>query len=247
MICTDLAVALCYAAFLGHHERNPAEVERLASELMELSARYNLRIGSLWQRFSAVGLAALPVTPPKVFRGSKLGIRDYRATGTVLGLPGHLAKKAEALHLADRTSEDLESIAEAQVLVERFEDRCWCSELHWLRGIFLAAMGADEAQREASFCEAIRIAREQKSVSLEKRAEAAYAEYRRQRASGSGEHGIRLTTLIAACNSPPVFQRFSRRLPIVDLAPTQSKTYSPRERPLCIALHRPRTSGVSRS
>ena len=44
-------------------------------------------------------------------------------------------------------------------------------ELHRLRGVFLAAMGADEAQMESSFCEAIRIAKEQKSVSLEKRAE----------------------------------------------------------------------------
>jgi hypothetical protein len=41
-------------------------------------------------------------------------------------------------------------------------------------------------------CEAIRIAKEQKSVSLEKRAEATYAEYRRQKASGSGGRGFRL-------------------------------------------------------
>ena len=52
----------------------------------------------------------------------------------------------------------------------------WCAELHRLRGVFLAAMGGKEAQIEASFCEAIRIAKEQKSVSLEKRAEATYAE-----------------------------------------------------------------------
>jgi hypothetical protein len=45
--------------------------------------------------------------------------------------------------------------------------------------VFLAALGADETQIEASFCEAIRTAKEQKSVSLEKRAEASYAEYRR--------------------------------------------------------------------
>ena len=38
-------------------------------------------------------------------------------------------------------------------------------------------MGADETQIEASFCEAIRIAKEQKSISLEKRAEGTYAEY----------------------------------------------------------------------
>jgi hypothetical protein len=58
--------------------------------------------------------------------------------------------------------------------------------------VFLAAMGVDEVQIEASFCEAIRIAKGQKSVSLEKRAEATYAEYRRQKTSGSGGRGFRL-------------------------------------------------------
>jgi hypothetical protein len=53
-------------------------------------------------------------------------------------------------------------------------------------------MGAEENQIEASFHEAIKIAKEQKSVSQEKRAEATYAEYRRQKASGSGGRGIRL-------------------------------------------------------
>jgi len=41
-------------------------------------------------------------------------------------------------------------------------------------------------------CAAIRIAKEQKSVSVEKRAEATYAEYHRQKAGASGERGIRL-------------------------------------------------------
>ena len=110
----------------------------------------------------------------------------------MLGLPYYLALKAEALHLADRTSEALEAISEAEALVERFEERWWCAELHRLRGVFLAALGADETQIEASFCAAIRIAKEQKSISLEKRAEATYAEYHRQKASGSGGHGFRL-------------------------------------------------------
>jgi hypothetical protein len=58
--------------------------------------------------------------------------------------------------------------------------------------VFLAAIGGEENQIEASFCEAIKIAKEQKSVSLAKRAEATYAEYRRQKASGSGGCGFRL-------------------------------------------------------
>ena len=107
-------------------------------------------------------------------------------------MPGILARKAEALHLADRTSEALEAIREAEALGERSEERWWSAELHRLRGVFLAAIGSDEVQIEASFHNAIRIAKEQKSISLEKRAKRTYAEYRRQKASGSGGRGFRL-------------------------------------------------------
>ena len=118
-------------------------------------------------------------------------VRSQRST-TTLRLPYFLALKAEALHLADRTVEALEAIREAQVVAERSEGRWWCAEMYRLRGVFLVATGAEEAQIETSFCEAIRIAKEQKSVSLEKRAEATYAEYRRQKVSGSGGLGFRL-------------------------------------------------------
>jgi hypothetical protein len=110
----------------------------------------------------------------------------------MLRMPYFLALKAEALHSADCVSEALEAITEAQAWVERSEERWWCAELYRLRGVFLTALGAKETQIEASFGEAIRIAKEQKSVSLEKRAEATYAEYRRQKASGSEGRGFRL-------------------------------------------------------
>ncbi len=92
-----------------------------------------------------------------------------------------LALKAESLYVADRTSEALEAIKEAEALAERYEIGWWYAELHRLRGVFLAALGADETQIEASFCGAIRIAKEQKSILVEKRAESSYAEYRRQK------------------------------------------------------------------
>src|SRR5438132_877111 len=53
--------------------------------------------------------------------------------------------------------------------------------LYRLRGVFLAAMGADETQIEASFCAAISTAKKQKSISLAARAEASYAAYRCRR------------------------------------------------------------------
>jgi Protein kinase domain len=187
-----LAVALTFGAVLGHFVRNPAEVERLASDLIELSTRQNfvrwLPGGEVlrgWAR-SASGDTAEGISLIED------GIEDNRATGSTLMVPLFLALKAEALHLADRTSEALEAIREAEALAERFEGRWWSAELHRLKGVFLTAMGADDAQIEASFCKAISTAKQQKSNSLATRAEATYAEYRRQKATVSGGHGFRL-------------------------------------------------------
>ena len=187
-----LALALAFAAALAHLERDPAEVDRLASEMIELSTRHHfahfLALGSIrrgWAR-SASGSTAEGIP------GIEQGIKDLRATGSALDLAICHAQKAEALHLADRTSEALGAINEAVAIAERFEHGYCSAELHRLRGVFLAAMGADETEIEASFCEAIRIAKEQKSVSLQKRAEATYAEYRRQKASASGGCNFRL-------------------------------------------------------
>jgi hypothetical protein len=187
-----LASTLYYAASFAYHERNPAEVERLASDVIELSTRHHfahwLAIGSIlrgWAR-SASGDTVEGIS------WIEDGIRDYRATSANIGLSYLLGMKAEALHLADRTSEALEAIKEAEALVERFEERFWSAELQRLRGVFLAALDADETQIEASFCEAIRIAKAQKLVSLGQRAEGTYAEYRRQKVNASGEHGFRL-------------------------------------------------------
>jgi len=187
-----LALALGWAASLGILERNPAEVDRLASELIELCTRHGFvqlltsaNVLRGWAR-SASGVDAEGI--PWI----EQAIRDNRATGTVLGLSGALALKSEALHLADRTADALEAVSEAEALAERFEQRNFLSALHRRRGVFLAALGADKTQIEASFSEAIRIAREQKSFSLEKRAEDTYAEYRRLRASSSEGRRFRL-------------------------------------------------------
>jgi len=175
-----LALVLQWATNLAYYEGKPIHVERLAAESIELSTRQNfarwLTHGTIlrgWAR-SASGDTVQGIA------WIEDGIRDYRVTGTIQNLPFFLALKAEALHLAGRTSEALEAIREAEALVERSGERSWCAELHRLRGVFLAAIGGDKSQIEASFCEAIRLAKEQMSVSLGKRAEASYADYRRQ-------------------------------------------------------------------
>jgi predicted ATPase len=180
------ALALHWAANLAYLERSPAEVDRLVRDLIQLSTRHNLvyflTVGAIhrgWVR-SASGETAEGI--PWI----EQGISDFRATGSVLALPYYLALKAEALHLADRTSEALAAIDEAEAVSEGLERRDYCAELRRFRGVFLAALGAEETQIEASFREAIKIAKEQRSISLTNRAEATYAEYRRQKEASLG-------------------------------------------------------------
>jgi hypothetical protein len=176
-----LAVALLLATILAQLERNPARTEGLAAQLIEVSMRQNFEV---WLASGAILRGWARTASSKTAEGISCiedGIRDYRTTGSILCVPYCLAMKAEALHLADRTSEALEAIGEAEALTEMNEER-WCAaELHRLRGVFLAALGAAEAEIEVSFRAAIRIAQEQKSISLANRAKASYAEYRRQK------------------------------------------------------------------
>ena len=187
-----LAMVLCFAGFLAYFKRDPAETERLASDAIELSARHNF---TLWLYTAWALLGWARSTSGDIAGGIAWitrGIQNMRAAGWQLCLPGSLALKAEAFYLADRYPEALEAIKEAEAVIEISGERWWCAELHRLRAVFLTAVGADEAQIAASFCEAIRIANQQKSISLANRAEATYADYRRQRAGAQGRHGFRL-------------------------------------------------------
>jgi len=95
----SLALTLVFAATLEVGERNFAQVERYSSDLIELSTRHHfaywLAVGSIlrgWAR-SVSGDTAEGI--PWI----EQGIRDFRATGSVLGLPCYLSLRAEALHL----------------------------------------------------------------------------------------------------------------------------------------------------
>jgi predicted ATPase len=187
-----VAQALYLSVTLAYYERNYSEVERLGSDLIELSTRqtfgFYLPVGEIlrgWVRSisggTADGLASI-----------EDGIRSIRSTDSMLTLPYWLAIKAEALHLVGRTSEALQAISEAEALVERSKERAWCAELHRLQGVLFAAMGADEARIEAAFCQAIRTAKWQKSTSLAARAEGTYTKYRSQKARTVGGRGVQL-------------------------------------------------------
>jgi hypothetical protein len=187
-----LTVALLFAAILAQLERNPARTESFVAEVIEVSMGQNFEA---WVASGAILRGWARGVSGDISEGIswiEQGINDFRATGSILAVPYWLTLKAEVLHRADRTSEALEAIKEVEALIERSGERWLHAQLHRLKGVFLATLGAEETQIEASFREAIRIAREQRSISMAKRAEGTYTEYRRQKASAPGGGGFRL-------------------------------------------------------
>ena len=172
-----LAVALFHATVLAYRGHNLEEVERLASELVELSTKQNfahfVAVGTVllgWAR-SAAGNTAQGIS------WIQDGMELLRASGSLLGMLSMFALKAEALHLAGRTSEALQAINEAEALVEASGGSWWCAELYRLRAIILIGLGAEEARIEEAFSKALKIAKQQKSVALAARVEATSAKY----------------------------------------------------------------------
>jgi len=75
-----LPLALFWAALLAHYERNPTEVERLASDVIELSTRQNF---ATWLTIANIlrGWAHLAFgKPAEGIAWVENGIGDYRAT-----------------------------------------------------------------------------------------------------------------------------------------------------------------------
>ncbi|HEU4678207.1 MAG TPA: hypothetical protein VFS35_01720, partial [Terrimicrobiaceae bacterium] len=178
-----LAVALYFGMILGHFERDPAEVESKAADLVELSTRQGF-VHFLPLATILLGWArGISGQTAQAISWIEDGMEKLRASGGVLCWPYFLALKAEPLHLAGRTTEALEVITQAEAIAEQSGELWWSADLQRLRGVFLAALGAEDARIASSFRDAMRTARDQKSISLERRAEQAYADYR----AGKGE------------------------------------------------------------
>jgi len=92
-------------------------------------------------------------------------LRSSGREGRTCSAGNHRATGSNETFASGIVSGPMEAISESEALVERSEERWWCAELHRIRGVFLAAIGAEVTQIEASFCAAINTATGQKSVS----------------------------------------------------------------------------------
>lgn len=103
-----------------------------------------------------------------------MGLADYRSTGAVTGVSWALTKLAGAYGMAGEPRLGLERISEALEHCGPGGERSYEAEAHRVRGELLAAAG-DLASAEASFQDALAIARQQGAKLWELRAASSLA------------------------------------------------------------------------
>ena len=99
------------------------------------------------------------------------GLAAYRATGSAVGMSGHLAHLAEAYMQVDRVDEGMHLLAEAMAMMDTMGERHTEAELHRLHGELLLRQALPEVQAAAAcFQQALDVARCQQAKWWELRA-----------------------------------------------------------------------------
>jgi predicted ATPase len=173
----SLAFALYIGSYLHNYRREPEAMLAYAEEGIALCKEQNFALwlgGATAQRgWALVELGHLEEGVSEIRRG----MNAWLATGAEVAKPYFLALLADGEQQLGRCAEGLRNLDEGLAVVEELSDRFYEVELHRLRGeLMLHQLPVAnwcrnvEAEAEASYQRALRVARDQSAKSWELRA-----------------------------------------------------------------------------
>ncbi len=172
----SVAYALCCCAFVSQFRRDVRNVRAQAEAAVALATEHGFTAwASLATSFRGWALA-MEDKSEKGLVELQRGIAALRAQGADIWLPFRCTMLAEVFDLLGNTEEGLQSLAEAQTLMDETEERWWEAEIYRLQGTLLWRNSmAPPAEVEIWLRRAVDVARRQEAKSLELRAAASLA------------------------------------------------------------------------
>jgi predicted ATPase len=167
----SLNIALYWAAVLHHLRRETSLTRARAEAAMAIATDQGFR--QQWAQTIPLQGWALATSGhgEEGITQIQQGLAAYQATGSTAERPYYLALLAEVSAQAGQTATGLEALAEALATLATSRVRWWAAELYRLRGeLLLQHAGAQPGEAEASFQQALTVARHQQAKSLELRA-----------------------------------------------------------------------------
>lgn len=181
--------ALAYEHLAGLHRfrKEPLAAQARAQDLIsvatEQESAYDLATGKVLLGWALVNQGHVEEGLEHIHNG----LAARRPEGSGLEDAHFLAVLAEAIGYAGRIEEAIDLLNQLLAAVEESDQRFWEAELHRLKGEYLIQQASSIDQAEASFRQAINVARRQNARSLELRATLDLAKL--QLDQGSGDDG----------------------------------------------------------
>jgi predicted ATPase len=168
----SLVIALQSSAEVHQHRREPRFTQERAEAVIAVCTEHDVAPEFLAVAAIRRGWAVAAEGRPEEGIAEILqGLTAVRATGAKRRQSYYLALLADVYGQTGKADRGLNTLAEAQELVEMIDERWWESELHRLKGKLLLSHPAQEmAEAEECFNRAIAIAQRQSAKSLELRA-----------------------------------------------------------------------------
>jgi predicted ATPase len=202
-----LAHALWFAAELRQIRREPRDVEQMVEALLPVVSEHGSAVGIANATMLRGWARTLQGEPASGLAELRRGLSAWRATGSKFHVPYKLARAADACRAAGLYGEGLSLIAEALEYEAVSHDRWFSAELHRLKGEMSLLAGARSEDVEASYQQALALARSQGARLLELRSATSLALL--WRSQGRGADAIRLLA--------PTLDAFTEGLDLADL------------------------------
>jgi serine/threonine protein kinase/predicted ATPase len=161
--------APAWAAMTHQYLREWQQVLELAEAAIERAAELGLAGWLFWGKILRGRAVVEQGQATEGIDEMRHSLAALRAIGTEVFFPSFLCLLAEAYGKAGQITESLATLAEAQTLVEKNDERFLEAEVHRLRGELLLGEAAS-SESEQRFHRAIEIAQRQQAKSLELRA-----------------------------------------------------------------------------
>jgi predicted ATPase len=164
------AFALTFASMFHHFQRDVQSSQEFADEAIALSTEqgfpYWAGEGAIYRGWALAEGGQIR----EGLAGIRQGLTLYRSTGGGAVVPLFLAILADSYRKAGHITAGLDTLTEVLALIEETGERWYDAEIHRLKGELLLLQGADEAEVERQYRQAMKVARQQSAKSLELRA-----------------------------------------------------------------------------
>jgi TOMM system kinase/cyclase fusion protein len=166
----SLVIALLWSAWSYHFRREASAVQEQAEAVIALCTEHNFPVwlgaGIILRGWSLAEQGEIE----KGIAQMREGIAGWRAAGSETGVPKMHSILAEMLGKAGQIDEGLALLTEALATMERTNEHWGDAEAHRIKGELMLMQGADEAEVEACYHQAIEVARRQQARLRELRA-----------------------------------------------------------------------------